>query len=297
MIKIGYHNSNRLHIKEYDPNIHKGNIKCAKGHIIVAKRGDIRQHHFCHRKNNGDDNCGGGTGRWHLWWQGRINQKHIELRFVKEITKIADAVNIVDNKLTIIEFQKSKMSRNEMKLRETFYTRRDLMLKWGIKDCTSQLIWVFNLLYCDIEIEHIFGDIVCFKWIQGPKFMCYSSTGYKFNENNKNSKKGRINEFVKTYYDLGKKDLIEIIAVDNPKSQSTKFLGQLISIEEFDQKYFSNILNNLTEEEKRNNTYEICKYNKIKSNECRNNVIKLSKKFYIDKDISIDSNMITRLLK
>jgi len=293
MIKIGYVNGERIHINDYNPTIHIGNIKCAQGHDLVAKRGDIRQHHFCHKKNEGDNSCGGKMGEWHNFWQKRLKQTNIELRFNKEILKIADAVNIVNNKLTIIEFQKSKMSREEMKLRETFYTRRDLMSQWNLKDCTSQLIWVFSLVHCDIQIEYIFGDIICFKWVQGAKFMCYSSTGYTIDGEKKNKNSDKL---VKTFYDFGKRDLVQILYVHKPRIMTTKFIGRLVSLNAFDKSYFSGILNDLSNSEKRLNTYKMCKYKGIQSEKTRRNIVKLCKKFYIDKDISIDQNSIKELL-
>ena len=48
MLKVGYYNGLRLHISEYDPKVHEGRVLCEDGHLLIAKRGEVRMHHFSH---------------------------------------------------------------------------------------------------------------------------------------------------------------------------------------------------------------------------------------------------------
>jgi len=287
MLRVGYIDGKRLHINDYNEKLHKNKVVCAQNHILIAKKGNIRKHHFCHRNKDGDDNCGGNMSDWHNFWQNRLNENSIELRFQKDKLKIADAVNIVDNKLHIIEFQKSKMDKKEMKLRERFYTRRDLFSNFGVKDCTSILVWVFCLVNCDIEIDHIFGDIICFRWIKGSKFMLNSTC----NEDE--------NSLIRTHYDLGKRDLLQIYCLHKPKVIETKFIARLIPLEEFDRLYFSGILKVLDKSQKRLDVHRIANYNPITQKNAgkkRLEIIQLCKQFYFDRDCEVSIDDINKIV-
>lgn len=264
MIKIGYFNNQRLHVDDYNPAIHEGRVKCEEGHVLIAKKGEVRMHHFSHRAADGAS-CGSkGTGDWHLWWQGRINKNNIEFRIQKDILKIADTINIIGpNKdtLSIVEYQSSVMSAEEFAIRENFYTRRDLLSQWGLQDCNSTLTWVFNLKNCDIEIDHIFGDVVCFRWIKGTKFM--------------------LNAKAKSYYDFGKRDLVLIHGISKPKIVETKFVGQLVPISDFDKFYFEGVINpELSLDQQRLNVHKIEKYECIKDEVSRSILIEMVKSYY-----------------
>lgn len=255
MIKIGYFNEVRLHIDDYNPAIHEGGVKCDEGHILIAKKGDTRTHHFCHRAGDISNCSSKSKTDWHLWWQGRILSKNIEFRFNKttrvansdgsvreeKLLKIADSINIIgSNKdiLSIVEFQNSKMELEEFQTREKFYTRRDLMSQWGLDDCTATLTWVFNLKDCDIEIDHIFGNVVCFRWMKGTKYM--------------------LNAKARTFYDNGKRQLLEVYAIHKPKIIETRFIAVVWTLEEFDRVFFEGITNtDLSVDQKRLNVHPI----------------------------------------
>lgn len=283
MLRIGYIDNKRLNIKDYDDKLHKNKVVCAQNHILIAKRGNVRKHHFCHRNKEGDTSCSTGTGTWHLWHQNRINETNIELRFQKDILKIADGVNIIDNKLHIIEFQKSKMDRKEMRLREKFYTRRDLFSDYNVPDCTSILIWVFCLVHCDIEIDHIFGDVICFRWIKGSKFMLNS----------------KCDGLVKTYYDLGKRDLLQIYCLHKPKIIETKFIARLVHLSEFDKMYYPGILKELDDSQKRLDVHKIANYKTLSGTNSENirlRVVDLCRKMYFEGDFEILPDDISKVI-
>lgn len=227
MSQIGYVDKIRLHIRDYDDALHANKVYCADGHLMVPKRGQIKIHHFAHRAGEGA-NCQAeqdGKTDWHLWWQQRIRPDRIEFQIRKEnnVLKIADAINVLPSgTLSIIEFQHSVMPEKEMKFREEFYTRSDLLSSWGIPNCPSTLTWIFDLSSCDIEIESIYGDFVCFKWKQGTKYMLKSKQ--------------------RTFYDFGKQDLIQILAIHKPDIMDTKFIGRLILLQVLDKFLFENVL-------------------------------------------------------
>src|SRR5579885_500803 len=228
MLQVGYVDNQRVHIDDYDPKLHEGKVRCLEGHFLIAKKGDIREHHFCHKSKDGS-NCSSSKskGSWHCWWQNRLLPSSIEFRFNKEVLKIADSVNIIGpNKdtLSIVEFQSSKMEVEEMRFRESFYTRTDLMSQWGLNYCPSVLTWIFDLSMSDMEIDHIFGDIICFRWIKGSKFMFPAQKN--------------------VLWDYNKRDMLNIIAIDNPKIIESKIIARIIPLEIFDQMFFSGILRN-----------------------------------------------------
>lgn len=253
MLKIGYYNGKRLHISEYNPDVHEGQVRCDENHLMIAKRGTVRMHHFCHRPGEGE-NCSSSDGMtaWHLWWQTRIISKNIELRITKtvsdrdgtrEVLKIADSFNSIGpNKdiLSITEFQHSIMSASEIAFREAFYSRTDLMSQWGLPQCKSELTWIFDISSCDIEIEYTFGDMICFKWLKGTKYMFPAQA--------------------RTFYDLGRRDLIQIFAIHKPKTLETKLIGRLISLETLDKFLFDGILDLKGDDDRRLNTHPLADY-------------------------------------
>lgn len=261
MQKIGFFNGQRLHIVEYNPQVHEGKIFCEEGHVLIAKRGEVRVHHFSHRAGEGA-NCSSseGKGDWHCFWQSRLLPNSIELRLTRPVTlkmddgrivtenmtKIADSSNIIGpekNILSIVEFQSSVMSVMEMELREKFYSRRDLLSAWGVPDCRSELTWIFNLNNCDIEIVHTYGDLICFDWMKGPKYMMAAKA--------------------RTFYDLGRRDLIQVLAVHKPDTNHPKFIGRLIPLSKFDEFFFAGILNCTTDEDRRLNTHPLERYDPL----------------------------------
>lgn len=249
MSTIGYFEGRRLHIRDYDARAHDGKVYCADGHLLIAKKGLIKSHHYSHRAGEGKDECGSeGKGDWHLWWQARLLPSNIEFRFVKSVDgvptmKIADSINVIGptkDILSIVEFQNSVMSKSEMAFREKFYTRPDLMTEWGLAACRSELTWIFNLENCDIDIEEIFGDLVCFKWLKGTKYMLPAS--------------GRV------FFDLSKQELILCLAVHKPETQDTKFIGRIISLREIDHYLFAGALCDLTTDQQRLNRLHLIDY-------------------------------------
>jgi hypothetical protein len=261
MLKVGFFNGQRLHIADYDPQTHEGKVFCEEGHVLIAKRGEVRIHHFSHRAGEGA-NCSSseGKGDWHLFFQSRLLPRSIELRLTRPVstrlsdgrvvtenlTKIADSSNVIGpekNILSIVEFQSSVMSASEMQLRETFYSRRDLLTAWGVPDCRSELTWVFNLNNCDIEIAHLYGDLICFEWMKGPKYMLAAKA--------------------RTFYDLGRRDLIQVLAVHKPDTNHPKFIGRLIPLAVFDKFFFDGVLNCKTDEDHRLNTHPLEQYDPL----------------------------------
>lgn len=236
-MKIGYFNGQRLHINEYDPAIHEGKVYCADKHLLIAKRGEVRTHHFSHRSGEGNNDCSGeGKTSWHLWWQNRLLPTAIESRFTKpvqlkpngpveNVLKIADSINVIgENKdiLSIGEFQHSVMSAQEMAFREAFYSRTDLLAHCGLPHCKAELTWIFDLSSSDIEIDDVFGDIVCYRLMKGTKYMLEAKS--------------------RAFYDFGKRDLIMSIDNHKAKTQEPRMIGRLIPLKTIDEYFFKGAL-------------------------------------------------------
>lgn len=223
MLKFAYCEGKRVEIKSYSVEEHQGKIVCGEGHPLIAKRGEVIQHHYAHLPGYGD-HCGASDGKtsWHLWWQDRLQEKFLEFRIQKEVLKIADAVNLQDGKLKVIEFQNSVMSKTEMAFREKFYTRTDLLSSLGVPYCQSELFWVFNAEFCSLQIELIFGDYLCGRLTGGSKYMLEAKAT--------------------AFLDFGKRQLVQILALDKVSTEAPMLIGRIISLELLDQFLFKDIL-------------------------------------------------------
>lgn len=236
MLRIAYTSQGRLPIEKYTDELGKGKIYCLQGHPLVAKRGEKKQHHYSHAPGYGSDcHYSDGKTSWHLWWQGRLKSSHIEYRFNKEILKISDAVNIQENRLNVIEFQNSKMDAAEIELRETFYSRADLLSDVFPLPVISRLTWVFNLSDCSIDIQFVWKDFVCFTWEGGSKYMLHAKA--------------------RTFFDFGKRDLIQFLDATKIKTDKPMIIGRLISIEKLDKLLFKDILVDSGNLDQRQNRY------------------------------------------
>ncbi|MBA3757063.1 MAG: hypothetical protein H0X02_12940 [Nitrosomonas sp.] len=256
MMKIGYFNEQRLHINDYKPDIHEGKVYCADKHVLIPKRGEVRTHHFSHRAGEGNADCSGPPkGSWHYFWQLRLLPTAIESRFTKpvqlkpngpveNVLKIADSINVIgQNKdiLSIGEFQHSVMSKDEFVLREAFYTRTDLLSHCGLPYCKSELTWIFDLTSSDIEIDEIFGDIVCFRLLKGTKYMLEAKA--------------------RAFYDFAKRDLIMFIDSHKVKTQEPRMIGRLIPLKAIDEYFFKGVLAEpLTVDQQRLNCLPLADY-------------------------------------
>ncbi|MBO5905098.1 MAG: hypothetical protein J6Q84_01615 [Kiritimatiellae bacterium] len=90
------------------------------GSRLVAKKGDIRAHHWCHiDKNNQCDDWYQPKGRWHLYWQNKFPEEMQEVVIQRDSLKhIAD---IKTNMGIVLEVQYSPMTAAEARKRECFY--------------------------------------------------------------------------------------------------------------------------------------------------------------------------------
>jgi hypothetical protein len=256
-MKIGYINGQRLHIKDYDPAAHADKVYCADGHLLIPKRGEIRVHHFSHRAGEGNGDCSSdGKGTWHCFWQNRLLPTAIESRFVKpvqlkpngpieNVLKIADSINIIgENKdtLSIVEFQhSSSITAQEIAFRESFYTQTDLLSHCGLPYCKAELTWIFDLTNSDIEIDEVFGDLVCFRFLKGTKYM--------------------LDAKARSLWDFGKQDLIMFVDSHKVKTQEPRMIGRLIPLKTVDEHFFKGTLvEPLTPEQQRLNCLPLANY-------------------------------------
>src|SRR3990167_2525879 len=134
-MRFAYIDGHRIDIKDYKDDM-AGKIMCAEGHPIIAKRGQIRIHHFAHKVHT-QCSCHDNKGEWHIWWQDRVLPEHQEVRLQASslaggspITHIADILIPAPClsglgsgcKGHIIEIQHSPMDLATIRAREAFYT-------------------------------------------------------------------------------------------------------------------------------------------------------------------------------
>lgn len=146
-ILYAYTDDNKIiHIKDYNIK-YKDKIYCCQGHKVIAKRGTKMKHHFCHKRNNGNDTCCREMGDWHIQSQERIKDEYIEKRIKgKNKYHIADVIN--KNNI-VIEYQKSIISPDVIKQRDDFY-----------KKYCKDIIWVFSTEKIGVEILKQSGNYV-----------------------------------------------------------------------------------------------------------------------------------------
>lgn len=223
MLRIAYSDRGKISIENYDEQLHRGKIFCAQGHPLIAKRGNKIQHHYAHVAGFSDE-CSYSDGKtsWHMWWQNRIKIEFLEFRIQKEVLKIADAVNICDGKLKVIEFQNSVMKKEEISFREKFYSRDDLLFSLGVSKISSELFWVFNLETADFLVEGVFGDFLCCKLTKGSKYMFHAKAT--------------------SFLDFGKSQLLQFLAIDKMETETPLIIGRVISLKTLDKFLFNGVL-------------------------------------------------------
>lgn len=218
-----YHNEKRIHISEYN-ELMNGNIYCAEGHPVIAKRGTHKCHHFAHKSNTICE-CSDNKGEWHIWWQNRVKNDNQEVRLlVDKKYHIADIYiskselnnNPIYNNGIIIEIQHSPMTEETMKIRENFYTNNGYHLIW-IFDCTN---WEYHTIRKYKDKNN--NKMMSIRYKKGAKF----PLGAQYTGN------------ITKIFDFGKKDLFVITEQHGPSSVT----GYLITLDDFDKKYIQNAI-------------------------------------------------------
>jgi len=86
---------------------------------VISKCGEIKIWHWAHKSNKDCDSWWEPESEWHINWKNEFPKECQEIIIIKEGKKhIAD---IKTKTGTIIEFQKSPISTNDIKERERFY--------------------------------------------------------------------------------------------------------------------------------------------------------------------------------
>lgn len=191
---------NKIHISDYN----NGDVFCPDGHRLVAKRGDVRMHHFSHRSNcKCRFSC--NKGEWHQKFQDRARRENQEVRI-----ELAGKLHIADVcvGVFVIEYQHSHISREEIIERESFYT-----------SCGYTLVWVFDTSMWDYHILERKGKEVTMIKRRGSDFPMLGSY---------------ISPIIKIF-DFNKKDLLMISS-----QKGNKIIGTLLSMVEFDRQFIQN---------------------------------------------------------
>lgn len=222
-----YYNSvqgeRKIHISEYTDQM-DGKITCGEGHAVIAKRGNIRVHHFCHKKTV-DCSYSDGMSDWHTQFQDRVEKEYQEVRMSQtfpdedEIIHIADLCipkekipncNIPTNGY-VVEFQHSPMDVNVMRERESFYTMKGYTLVW-VFDCYT---WEYSVMRRVLAQKDGYEEIMLRKkkGADYPLLAKYSEGIIKFLDFDKNS----------------------LLLVT--KQSGSTITGLVIPMEQFDEKY------------------------------------------------------------
>lgn len=269
-------NEKKVHIDNYKDDMN-GKIYCAEGHLVVAKRGNQRVHHFAH-KSGTLCSCHDNKGDWHIESQNRAIKEAQEVRFISHINISMDNnisnTNNTSNKNNIgtskpklhiadvfidksnftpkmskfisydgivIEYQHSPMTQEVMKKREDFYTGVSTSLKF-------HLVWVFD---CTNWEYHI---------IRKPIITCNNTLSTNNNNKELMMRKIKGKEFallgsygsnVTKILDFGKYDLLVVT-----KQQGPTITGYTITIDEFDELFLGKCVS--SNSDSRHNRSTIC---------------------------------------
>jgi competence CoiA-like predicted nuclease len=188
----------KIHINDYV----SGPIFCPDGHPLIAKRGEVRSHHFSH-KSGCDCRFSNGMTDWHINFQNRAPVENQEIRL--KVDKKLHIADVLVGKY-VIEYQHSPISREDVKDREEFYTSLGYTLVW-VFDTSS---WSYTL--------NKKGSSLVLKKTRGPDFPLLGSCTLP----------------VIKILDFGKKDLF---IVDSQKG--TLLTGHTINMVDFDKVYLS----------------------------------------------------------
>lgn len=211
----------RIHIDEYTDEM-SGKIFCPEGHPMVAKRGNVKVHHFAH-KSNCDCSCSDNKGDWHQEWQDRAKKEGQEVRFNIENStltsntrchiadiciqrdSITDPALPLDCKGYVIEIQHSNMDQKTMRERERFYTSQGY-----------HLVWLFDTKLWSYHTIRKVKDTLTIRQKGGSAFPTF----------------GAYSGAVTKIFDFGKKDLFLVT-----EQKGTTITGRILPMEEFDSKY------------------------------------------------------------
>ena len=194
----------RVHITDYDEKIHKGKLKCADGHNVIAKKGMKVIWHYSHVSGQA---CSATRemGYWHHWWQDRVETEFLEVRMKRDDKlHIADMQNGDD---TVIEFQKSVISPEIIAERESFY---------------EDMMWIFCCSNLYVKEVRQCGRFLKLKVLEGSKFFLHAKR--------------------RSFLDFDKRGVLELMECVDPGKSRTFLYVKIWTMAEFDAKFMRGCL-------------------------------------------------------
>ena len=194
----------RVHIQEYNAELHKGKLMCQDGHHVLAKRGTKVVWHYSHVTGQHEE-CSREMGPWHRWWQDRVEADFLEVIIKRDGKKhIADMINGDD---LVIEFQKSVVSPDIIKEREAFYDR---------------MIWVFCCVDHKMTEIKRSGRYMHLKLVGGSKFFLCATK--------------------RSFIDFDKRGVLEVIQILKATKSEPELYVRIWSMKEFDDAFMKGCL-------------------------------------------------------
>jgi len=83
--------------------------------LLIAECGQINTHHWAQESRDDCDAWSESICPWHLWWQGLVRPKFVE------VVRGAHRADIVGNGWVVIELQHYSISAEDVPAREAFY--------------------------------------------------------------------------------------------------------------------------------------------------------------------------------
>ena len=198
-------NNKRINVKYASSNTKYFCPEC--GEELLIRNGSINAHHFAHKKGS---NCciASDMSDWHIWWQNCFPDENQEIVVERNGKKRRADVVLGD---TVIEFQKSSMSKEEFNNRNRFYISCGYKVIWVFDfiernlsnyDCSEHKFivkWRFSTLddyspyfsknvsvFLHIGCKYVFGQeiqkLIKIKWKPNNSFKIFHSDGIDYNE-------------------------------------------------------------------------------------------------------------------
>jgi hypothetical protein len=208
-ILIAYHKDDknkRIHITSYTDE-HKGMLLCPDGHPVVGKKGTKVIWHYAHvhASDAENDSCCRVMGEWHHWWQGRVEPDFLEIIIKRDGKKhIADMIN---SQNLVVEFQKSVISPEIIRERETFY---------------KNMIWIFCCNDMTHKIIKTHGRYMKIKLLGGSKYFL-------------SAKK-------RSFLDFDRRGVLELLKVKNAGKSKPEIYVRIWTMTEFDDEFMKDCL-------------------------------------------------------
>jgi hypothetical protein len=123
---------------------------CGEG--LIPKCGELRIYHWSHRTGGDCDAWSEPETEWHLAWKALFPESCVEQTIIRNGEKHRADVRLPDG--TVVEFQSSPLSPAEIRTREEFYGRGEMIWVFNVEDCFDRFDIYDAVRHQDFRWKH-----------------------------------------------------------------------------------------------------------------------------------------------